>query len=125
MTPFWRGLNNIWSGAKNTKGSKKSQPPSEADLSRLPRPAVGRAVEGSAVPRGPKVGRRGPPPIFDIILLERPARMRAKSANRSFHNRTGSRSFSDVTVLGRKATLLLSVDQCNSSVARDPFAGTT
>ena len=25
MTPFWRGLNNIWSGAKNTKRSKKSQ----------------------------------------------------------------------------------------------------
>ena len=25
MTPFWRGLNNIWSGAKNTRRSKKSQ----------------------------------------------------------------------------------------------------
>src|ERR1700684_3231345 len=25
MTPFWRGLKNIWSGAKNAKRSKKSQ----------------------------------------------------------------------------------------------------
>jgi hypothetical protein len=25
MTPFCRGLKNIWSGAKNTKRSKKSQ----------------------------------------------------------------------------------------------------
>jgi hypothetical protein len=26
MTPFCRGLKNIWSGAENTKRSKKSQP---------------------------------------------------------------------------------------------------